>query len=275
MYSRVIMPVDGSDFSWRALGPASALADQCSADLEILQVVTLPDDTGPAQDLLRETLAAKAADSMISSLGSATITVIVMGETVAAAVAGHVESVPGAITVMSSVGRGRSAAMIGSIAEELLGALFGPVMVVGPDSRIDQTDFRGEMIVPVDGSEASESVLGLAGAIGIALTARVWVVTVTESPAPQGTDVSESAYVANLAQRLSEQSHREVSYEVLHGKHPDRAVVEQAAALNASLILASTHGRTGLARIRAGSVAMSIVRHAPCPVILNRPPHLQ
>ena len=274
MYSRVIMPVDGSDFSWRALGPASALADQCVADLEILQVVTLPDDVGPARDLLRETLAAKAAHSSRSSLRSATVTVIVMGETVAGAVAGHVESVPGAITVMSSVGRGRSAAMIGSIAEELLGALFGPVMVVGPDSRIDQTDFTGEMIVPVDGSETSESVLGLAGAIGIALSARVWVVTVTESGVPSGSEGTESAYAANLAHRLSEQSHHEVSYEVLHGKHPDRAIVEQAKALNASLILASTHGRTGLARIRAGSVAMKIVRHAPCPVILNRPPHL-
>jgi nucleotide-binding universal stress UspA family protein len=274
MYSRVIMPVDGSDFSWRALGPASALADQCAADLEILQVVTLPDDVGPARDLLRETLAAKAANSPSSSLRSATVTVIVMGETVAAAVAGHVESVLGAITVMSSVGRGRSAAMIGSIAEELLGALFGPVMVVGPDSQIDQTDFRGEMIVPVDGSETSESVLGLAGAIGIALSTRVWVVTVNESGTPPGADVSESGYTANLAHRLAEQSHHEVAYEVLHGKHPDRAIVDHAKALNASLILASTHGRTGLARIRAGSVAMSIVRHAPCPVILNRPPHL-
>jgi nucleotide-binding universal stress UspA family protein len=274
MYSKVIMPVDGSDFSWRALGPASALADQCDADLEILQVVTLLDDVGPAKDLLTETLAARTAESPANSVASASITVVAMGETVAGTVAGYVESIPGSITVMSSVGRGRSAAMIGSIAEEILGSLFGPIMVVGPDSRIDQKDFRGDLIVPVDGSETSETALGLAVAIGIALSARVWVVSVIDQPAPGGSDVNESAYASNLAQKLAEQSHHEVAYEVLHGAHPDKAIVEHAKAIGASVIVASTHGRTGLARIRAGSVAMRIVRHAPCPIILNRPPHL-
>jgi nucleotide-binding universal stress UspA family protein len=275
MYSKVIMPVDGSDFSWRALGPASALADQCEADLEILQVVTLHDDVGPAKDLLTETLAARSANAPAASLASASITVVAMGETVAGTVAGYVESFPGSITVMSSVGRGRSAAMIGSIAEEILGSLFGPIMVVGPDSRIDQTDFRGDLIVPVDGSETSETALGLAAALGIALSARVWVVSVVDAPDSGDPDVSESSYTANLANKLAEQSHHEVTYEVLHGSHPDKAIVEQAKAMNASVIVASTHGRTGLARIRAGSVAMRIVRHAPCPVILNRPPHLR
>jgi nucleotide-binding universal stress UspA family protein len=274
MYSKIIMPVDGSDFSWRALGPASALADQCDADLEILQVVTLQDDVSPARDLLIETLAARSTDSRAKSTSSASITVVAMGETVAGTVAGYVESFPGSIAVMSSVGRGRSAAMIGSIAEEILGSLFGPIMVVGPDSRIDQTDFRGDLIVPVDGSETSETALGLAVAIGIALSARVWVVSVVDPPAPSGSEASESAYAAHLAHKLAEQSHHEVAYEVLHGSHPDKAIVEQAKSMNASVIVASTHGRTGLARIRAGSVAMRIVRHAPCPVILNRPPHL-
>jgi nucleotide-binding universal stress UspA family protein len=274
MYSRVIMPVDGSDFAWRALGPAAALAEQCDAELEIFQVVTLPDDVVPARDLLRETLSTKTSPDAPSALRAAHVTVVVMGETVAGTIAGYVESINGAITVMSSVGRGRSAAMIGSIAEEMLGSLFGPVMVVGPDSRIDQVDFRGELLVPVDGSATSESALGLAAAIGIALSARVWVITVNEESSLDGGDVSESAYAANLAAKLSEQSHHEVSYEVLHGKHPERAIVEQAKAMQASLIVASTHGRTGLARIRAGSVAMSMVRHAPCPVVLNRPPHL-
>jgi nucleotide-binding universal stress UspA family protein len=274
MYSRVIIPIDGSDFAWRALGPAAALAEQCDADLEIFQVVTLPDDVVPARDLLRETLGAKTPPDAPAALKGAQVTVVVMGDTVASTIAGYVESVPGAISVMSSVGRGRSAAMIGSIAEELLGALFGPVMVVGPDSQVDQVDFRGELLVPVDGSATSESVLGLAAALGIALSARVWVITVNEEPPPADADVTESSYAANIAATLSEQSHHEVSFEVLHGKHPDRAIVDHAKAVQASLIVASTHGRTGLARIRAGSVAMSMVRHAPCPVMLNRPPHL-
>jgi nucleotide-binding universal stress UspA family protein len=61
---------------------------------------------------------------------------------------------------------------------------------------------------------------------------------------------------------------------VLHGDRPDRSISEFASSIDASLIVTSTHGRTGLARIRAGSVAMAIVKRAPCPVVLNRPPHL-
>lgn len=149
-------------------------------------LLILPDDVGPAQDLLRATLAAAAASSKISSLRSATITVIVMGETVADAVAGHVESVPEAITVMRQRRPWTVRRNDRQYRRNLLGSLFDPVVVVGPDSRIDQADYRGEMIVPVDGSRAFESVLGLAGAIGIALAARVWVVTVAETPVPRG-----------------------------------------------------------------------------------------
>ena len=47
-----------------------------------------------------------------------------------------------------------------------------------------------------------------------------------------------------------------------------------AERIDASLIVASTHGRTGLARLALGSVATEIVRHAPCPVVLSRPPTL-
>ena len=63
-------------------------------------------------------------------------------------------------------------------------------------------------------------------------------------------------------------------FETLHHRHPGKAVGEFADAIGASLIVASTHGRTGLARLALGSVAMEIVRHAPCPVVLNRPPTL-
>ncbi|RUA16314.1 MAG: universal stress protein [Clostridia bacterium] len=48
------------------------------------------------------------------------------------------------------------------------------------------------------------------------------------------------------------------------------AVVEYAAEHDISLIVMTTHGRSGLSRLVFGSVAESIVRHAPCPVLLIR-----
>jgi nucleotide-binding universal stress UspA family protein len=41
------------------------------------------------------------------------------------------------------------------------------------------------------------------------------------------------------------------------------------------LLIIATHGYTGLKYALLGSVAEKIIRHAPCPVILNRPPHLR
>jgi nucleotide-binding universal stress UspA family protein len=268
MFERVIVPVDGSDFSWRALQPARALAAQCDAEVEVMQVVILPDDVAMAEALVREHLERVAMTDTL-------VHVTTMGDTIASTIAAHVESTSGAVVVMSSVGRGRSAALIGSIAEELLGALFGPIVVVGPDSSIDMVDFRGDLVIPVDGSDTSETALALGAAWGITLGARPWIVTVNDPADVGSVDTSESSYPARLARDLATRSHHDVEFEVLHGNRVERAVCDYAASLPASLIVASTHGRTGFARIAAGSVAMGIVRHAPCPVVLNRPPHLR
>ena len=51
--------------------------------------------------------------------------------------------------------------------------------------------------------------------------------------------------------------------------------IDFAREMETSLIFLATHGRTGLARLRSGSVAAEVVRHAHCPVVLFRPPELQ
>lgn len=273
MFNRVIVPIDGSDFAWRALGPAAALARQTDAALEIVQVVALADDVTTAEQILREQLATAAIDA--ATAAAVDIDVLIMGETIASTIAARVEAVEGSILVMGSVGRGRSAALIGSVAEELLGLLFGPIVLIGPACELDRADFRGNLVVTVDGSSGSESVLPLAAAWGIGLEAVPWIVLVLEPDTTGTSDIGESSYPARLARELSASSHHDVQFEVLHDKHPDRAIAAYASSLGASLIVTSTHGRTGMARIRAGSVAMGIVHRAPCPVVLNRPPELR
>jgi nucleotide-binding universal stress UspA family protein len=152
--------------------------------------------------------------------------------------------------------------------------MFGPVVLVGPRASTDRKDLRGELIVPVDGSDFSEATLSLGAAWGIGLEARPWVVEVLEPDQVQVPDTSESSYVARLARETRRLSHHDVQYEVLHSNHPGKAIGDFARSIEASLIVASTHGRTGLDRLALGSVAMEIVRHAPCPVVLNRPPTL-
>ena len=53
---------------------------------------------------------------------------------------------------------------------------------------------------------------------------------------------------------------------------PAEEIVRQATESKADLIVMGTHGRTGLARLLAGSVAETVLRTAPCPVLAVRTP---
>jgi len=244
MVQHLIVPVDGSDASWRAADVAVALARCGDASVDVVEVVFDRHDTGEAEARLAERL--EQHDTS--------------GVTVRTHVRVAAESVA------------RSAALLGSVTEELLERIFGPVLVVGP--HVTSRGFDGPIIVTVDGSDASESVLPLAAAWGIELGSEPWIVEVTDPDASVSADISESAYPARLARKLSKESGHPVQFEVLHGEHVHDEVADFASAIEASLIVASTRGRTGVSRFVIGSTAAAIVRHAPCPVLLVRPPHL-
>ena len=196
----------------------------------------------------------------------------VAAESVAQVLGNEVEQHPEVTVVLASHGRGRSAALLGSVTEELLERIFGPVLVVGP--HVSNRGFDGPIIVTVDGSDASESVLPLAAAWGIELGVEPWIIEVAEPGNVVSPDISDSAYPARLARTLSRDSGHSVQFEILHGEHVHDEVADFASSLNASMIVASTRGRTGMSRFVIGSTAAAIVRHAPCPVLLVRPPHV-
>lgn len=75
-------------------------------------------------------------------------------------------------------------------------------------------------------------------------------------------------YLGRVAARLRA---RGIAVEQEHpegGAH--EVIVQRARELPASLIAMTTNGRSGLGRVVFGSVAESVLRHAPCPVLLVR-----
>jgi nucleotide-binding universal stress UspA family protein len=147
-------------------------------------------------------------------------------------------------------------------------------MIFGPSIDGDHSGLDGRMLVCVDGTATSEVALDVAGPWALEFDMEPWVVAVSqEVPAAVGGEqFVESAYPHRMADRLQQAIGREVEYEALHGKHPAKSVAEFAKTYRGGLIVAATHGRTGLDRLTEGSVAMDIVHHAPCPVLLIRPP---
>jgi nucleotide-binding universal stress UspA family protein len=61
----------------------------------------------------------------------------------------------------------------------------------------------------------------------------------------------------------------EVLRTILPGS-PSITLVEVAEG--ADMVVVGSHGRTGLSRLVLGSVAMAVVNHAPCPVVVVRIP---
>jgi nucleotide-binding universal stress UspA family protein len=152
------------------------------------------------------------------------------------------------------------------------------------------------LLVALDGSDTAERVLEHATALAGAFGSRVTLLRATEGPemvlaqtstgGPSIGDVApamdptpiieaeQSAagdYLNQVAARL--RAHNvSVDTERPEGAPADM-IVERAQALGVSLILMTTHGRSGLGRVMFGSVADSVLRHATCPVLLVRIPH--
>ena len=63
---------------------------------------------------------------------------------------------------------------------------------------------------------------------------------------------------------------RTVIHAIVEGS-PKVEIIQYARKQNIDLIVLATHGRTGLPHVLMGSVAESVVRTAPCPVLTVRP----
>ena len=59
------------------------------------------------------------------------------------------------------------------------------------------------------------------------------------------------------------------TFEVRFGRAADEIVI-QAKEDKVDLLVMGSHGRSGISHLLVGSVAESVVRHAPCPVLVVR-----
>ena len=262
----LIVPVDGSAESWVGFDVACSLARRVDATIQLVEVVFDPADVADAHARLGDHLSGSDATDV-----DVTIDVRIAADGVAAEIEHLLESRPGSVVVMASHGRGRSAAIIGSVADEVLERTFGPMVIVGPQVVVD--DFAGPIVVTVDGSDESEAALPLAAALATELRSTPWIVNVADPmrQAPDS-DLFDTAYTSRLARNLEMLSGHPVQFDELHHTSPVDAVTTYAENLSASLIVASSHGRSGWSRLTMGSITSAFVRHAICPVLVVRLP---
>lgn len=132
-----------------------------------------------------------------------------------------------------------------------------------------------KILVPCDGSgpsiEALTEALALAGDLG----ASIDVLEVR----PPDAGLSPSASAEEKEQKALEEAYAaakrilgdRVTRRAKSGD-PARLIIETAAADRHDMIVMGTHGRIGRIHATLGSVAETVVRHAPCPVLTVRAP---
>lgn len=218
-----------------------------------------------------ESIAAKAhLDNLANDLyESAEVELVVTDDRSAAPAIVAAAERASATICMATHGRTRIGhALLGSVAEETLRLGRRPVILVGPHASGEATEApRSKLVVTVDGSDLSETALPVAKDWATRLGLPVQVIQVLDPDVgvgPDVTDVAETGYVARTARELHAPG--SLDYEVLHGD-PAEAIVAHAR-LGTDMIVMATHGRGGFARAVLGSVAMRVVHHASCPVLV-------
>ncbi|HET9444481.1 MAG TPA: universal stress protein, partial [Acidimicrobiales bacterium] len=174
--AHVIVPLDGSDESGRAVPVARQLAALLGADLTFLGVATPGMDRGALQVLLEE--------AAVPVGGELTVAVVDGKDGVAPAIAAVGVQLPRHVVCMASHGRGRAAGLVGSVATGLAAAAREPLVVVGPEVPVGHY-LAGRLVACVDGSMRSEAGLPTMAAWARSLRLAMTLVTVAEPiPAP-------------------------------------------------------------------------------------------
>jgi nucleotide-binding universal stress UspA family protein len=263
--SEMLVPLDGREASLRSVAVAARIADRLGMQLQLFGVSSDPEEMAtrlrehairllPGLDVGVRTASGDPAELIVSEAGGDRLVCMATAATLRPH-HGHLGSV--AETVVRTIGR--------------------PVVLLGP--RVDPEPGRpiDRVVIPVDGSDLSERAVDMGGDLARALGVDAWVVSVisprVEASASDqlGGDPTgrESGYVRKLAERLSETHDIRSGFEVLHIADPAIAIVDFAGQDGA--VVMSTHGRSGMSRLVAGSVALRVVAQSPRPVVVAHP----
>jgi len=138
------------------------------------------------------------------------------------------------------------------------------------------------ILVPVDGSDASNAAVDVAVSLAADQKAMLHFVTVVESslgiletvgratelPNPLAIAEAHRKVVSDAA-AMAEKQGSSADYQVVEGSdlHVGECIAQAAAEWRADLIVLGTHGRRGVNRLVLGSVTEVVIRHSDAPVL--------
>lgn len=287
MAKTILVPIDGSALSERAVPYAIALGKVLGAKLVFMRAVLTAKDPSAETQRFNHSLMQEAEENLRTVASGAqaedvSVESVVWDDEAAHAIVDVAKKKSAHLIVMSSHGRGGlGRAIYGSIAEPVLHRAATPVLVVpahAHDNWSAAEPFR--MVVPLDGSALSEEALAPAAELADAFRAELILIRALPliypltgeafmDPYREPLLAEAREYLRGIAARLREPG-RKVPIEVAEGD-PARMILKAAGDYGAHAIVMTTHGRGGLARLVMGSVADSVLRHSTVPILVLRP----
>lgn len=287
MFRRIVVPLDRTESATAVLPTACAFATRIGGTLALLHVI---DRHFPGTDLADQ--ARRDARQWLRDLarqsehGDRPPTIIAVRDgSPAEEILTYADEIEADLICMATHGRaGLERMIVGSVAEQVLHRARLPLLLVRPGATVPDIAAHTPIVVPLDGSPRAEAALPHAVNVAKMLDApltlvRVWNTALPFMPGPyavamdqqlfeeweEATEKSVAAYLTSVAGRLTNEI--TVRTVILHGD----AVQQLTLYLHgqrSGLVVMGTHGRGGVPRWVAGSVAIALVRTAMSPIML-------
>jgi len=309
MYTRILVPLDGSPRAERALPVAARIARASGGTIILATVVALPIryESGDYDPLSSETVDAECQDAdmylqQVSQLpilaGVVTKSVVKMGSpapSLLEAIASHEAD----LVAMTSHGRtGISRWALGSVTQHLVRYTEVPVLVLreqGSNLAVPHPDIEHlfRVLVSLDGSPHAEVALVPAMEMALSITEKnqaglhlllvIPPYEVDQANMPEALILDGAkAYLGEIAKRLQkEYPGVTVTWSVGVGLDVAATIirvaengedVEGAGVFGGCDVVAlATHGRTGMARWALGSIAERVLYDTKLPILIVRP----
>jgi nucleotide-binding universal stress UspA family protein len=139
------------------------------------------------------------------------------------------------------------------------------------------------ILIAIDGSAPSIDAARAGFDLAAALSAKVTTIYGIDPPVPYSSGTSGIGIAPDELLQVASRDHEQVVMSVRRAMHvpegttnlvrvghPVDVILQAATDWPADLIVIGSHGRSGLGRVLLGSVAESVVRQAPCPVLVVR-----
>ena len=288
MYSKILVPLDGSNFSEQILPYARFFAGTLKAPVALLHI-TNPDARPPfwppqAGDRYLKEIAQK---HFASSVGVTIRTEVGVPEEV---IVDDAKSDPGCLVAMATHGTsGMRRWLIGSVAAKVAQTAANPLLFIRPRENADPSApvKLDTVFVPLDGSGLAEKILPHVCALARAtqmevhllriytLPADAYVVAdgvIAQGPAQYREELENQAktYLDGKAAGLRAEGFTQVVSTTVEGDATGE-IIDLARRTPNNLVAMSTHGRSGIRRWVLGSVAERVVQYSQDPVLLVRP----